>query len=99
MIIDKQIYDACVLLIFADITFMKAQNIFIKTIKYNMLTKKCICFQSIFFKLFLYLNLFNLSFNPDLIQIDFERSTHKAIKIVFLECKIFGCKFHRPIIV
>ncbi|XP_060870098.1 uncharacterized protein LOC132944652 [Metopolophium dirhodum] len=37
---------------------------------------------------------FNLSFKPNLIRVDFEISAHIAIKFVFPECKILGCKFH-----
>jgi hypothetical protein len=36
----------------------------------------------------------NLKFQPEEIVIDFEKSIHNAVKIVWNEVKITGCRFH-----
>jgi hypothetical protein len=36
----------------------------------------------------------NLKFQPEEIVIDFEKSIHNAVKIVWNEVKIIGCRFH-----
>lgn len=64
---------------------------FYQTIKIQRAILRCDIFWVIYVH---FIIIILLSFNSDLIWVDFERSGHKTIKIVLLESIIFSCKFN-----